>query len=78
MAEHAISVRERSAAVAQIADAAPLRCLTASAVADEIAVLVLDGRAPATLPGARSGGPRPSPWRRHRRPCGKRSHPTGW
>ncbi|MER6099893.1 pitrilysin family protein [Streptomyces sp. NPDC001728] len=52
VAEHGISARERSAAVAQIVDAAPLRYLTASAVADEIAVLVLDGRAPASLPGA--------------------------
>ncbi|KQX57452.1 MULTISPECIES: pitrilysin family protein [unclassified Streptomyces] len=50
--EHGISERERSAAVAQIVDAAPLRYLTASAVADEIALLVLDGRAPGTLPGA--------------------------
>ncbi|WP_426362008.1 M16 family metallopeptidase [Streptomyces sp. E-08] len=52
VAEHGISAAERSAAVAQIVDAAPLRYLTASAVADEIAVLVLDGRAPDTLPGA--------------------------
>ncbi|EFG65809.1 M16 family metallopeptidase [Streptomyces sp. SPB074] len=52
VAERGIDERERSAAVAQIVDAAPLRYLTAATVADEIAVLVLDGRAPATLPGA--------------------------
>ncbi|MDQ0797263.1 pitrilysin family protein [Streptomyces sp. B1I3] len=52
VADRGITEAERAAAVAQIVDAAPLRYLTASAVAEEMALLVLDGRDPASLPDA--------------------------
>ncbi|MDX3098005.1 pitrilysin family protein [Streptomyces sp. ME19-03-3] len=52
VAEGGITEEERAAAVAQIVDAAPLRYLTASAVAEEIALFVLDGRTPSALPEA--------------------------
>lgn len=47
-----ITEQERAAAVAQIVDAAPLRYLTASDVAEELAYLALDRRDPAVLPDA--------------------------
>ncbi|MBT2450992.1 insulinase family protein [Streptomyces sp. ISL-43] len=47
-----LTERERDAAVAQIVTAAPIRYLRSADVAEEIALLVLDGRAPDSLPDA--------------------------
>lgn len=47
-----LTERERNAAVAQIVSGAPLRYVTSATVAEEIALLVLDGRDPASLPDA--------------------------